>query len=106
MDSARLALHAMLQAALPNFKLYFRPPSKIILEYPCAVYDLRKSGGLYADSQLYSDGFMFQIVVMTNIPGFTGHADILALTGASHETSYMSDDIVHDVFTIRTQITT
>jgi hypothetical protein len=105
MDEDRLVLHNQLLALFPALKLYFRPPSKIILEYPCIVYDVTKLNANYSGNNPYNKGTTYRVTAMTNLPGFTEAKKMLDIPNSVHTTSYVVDDIVHDIFNITINIT-
>lgn len=105
MDEDRLVLHNLLLELFPTLKLYFRPPSKIILEYPCIVYDVKKLNANYAANKPYNKGTTYQLTVMTNLPGFADAKKVLDIPNSTHTTSYIVSDIVHDIFDVTINIT-
>lgn len=100
MDSDRLALHSLLAAAYPSFKLIFRAASHDVLEYPCIVYDVENLVPAYANNTPYVIGTVFEVVMMSTLPGEFGIKDMLSIQNSSHIQSYVSDGVVHDVFRI------
>lgn len=100
MDEDRLLLHSRIQSIFPTLKLYFRPPSKLLLEYPCVVYDVIEMPTTRANNGLYSVGTTFSVTLMSKIPGIKGIHDMLQVPHARHTRSFVSSDIVHDIFTI------
>lgn len=98
--SDRLILYDKLNETFPNLKIYFRPSSKLNLQYPCIVYDVSTLRNKHADNNSYSVGTRFQVTVMSVVPGVDNIKDMFDIPRAQHIRSFTNDDIVHDIFHI------
>ncbi len=101
-DTTRLNLHAQLEAAFPDLVAHYRPPGNIKLDRPCIVYEPKYDEPSYANNKSYTIGTRFQITILSDLPGYSNKRaifdiDWLVITG---NRSYVSSNIVHDVFTI------
>lgn len=101
-DTTRLSLHAQLVAAFPDLTIYYRPPGNFKLSRPCIVYEPKKSEPSYSNNKPYIVGTRFQVTILSDLPGYNNKRaifdiDWLVITG---NRSYVSSDIVHDVFTL------
>lgn len=100
MEDDRLKLHALLQTLLPGFNLYFRPETKLVIKYPCVIYDIRTLDVNHASNQVYTTGTHFKVTIMTRLPGIGNPEVMLQIPFSSYETSFTQNDIVHDVFAV------
>lgn len=96
----RLTLHAKLKTLFPNYKLYFRPPNTIKLEYPCIVYDLAMQEPRHANNTLYTLYLEFEITIISVLPGVTS-SDILTIPSSRQQSHFISNNLVHDVYKVR-----
>lgn len=103
-DESRLYLHNLLKEKFPSLAVYYNPPSTEILSRPCIVYTLLKRSPAFANNSVYVLGKQFQVTILSNTPGIDvdpifGVSDGGGATVVSN-TSHVTNDIVHDVFTI------
>lgn len=103
-DAIRLYLHALLEAAYPDLGLYYRPPGDLVLDRPCIIYEPKASEPSYSNNNPYVVGTRYQVTILSDIPGY-GTRNMFGLVSQSGvvingNTSYVSSDIVHDVFTL------
>jgi hypothetical protein len=109
----RNRLHSLLSSAFQDLTIYYRPPGDIELDRPCIVYEPKELEPSYSNNAPYIVGTRFQITILSNLPGYTDTKkmfDVLAwsylwvsdMPGVTliSNRSYVSSDIVHDVFTI------
>ena len=99
------AFHALLASKFPDLKLYFRPPSKVILEYPCAVYNIRAYRANHANNTTYSKGTTFRVTLISRLPGYSNSKDVLDLPKSAFVTSFEKDDLVHEIFDVQINTT-
>lgn len=101
MEQDRLELHAILQTTLPGIPLYFRPSSTLVMTYPCVVYDVEELTATHANNIFYAGGTRFKVTYICPLPGDDNPSVILRnIPGAKHTSSFLSDDLTHDVFRI------
>ena len=101
MDDDRLQLHQMLVDVFVGFTLYFNPQSKLILEYPCILYELQDLPVRHASNVAYSVGSVFKVTMM-----YVGQPPIdpkkmYTIRGASYATSFTKDDVTHVIFDVK-----
>ena len=102
-NSIRLHVHSELERIFPDAKsIYYRPPGDIILTRPSIVYDAVSEEPSYASNRPYTIGMSYQVTLLSDLPGYFEKRKIYDMSGVtvSHNSSYVSDDVVHDVFTI------
>lgn len=97
----RLVFHAYLENLYPSLKIYFRPPSKLIIEYPCIVYEVKDHKAIHSGNEAYVLGTEYQATVMSELPGLENARRMLTLPQSKFERAFISDDIVHEVFSVR-----
>jgi hypothetical protein len=104
MDSVenRSYLQSLLQSTFPDLTIYYRPPGNILLEYPCIVYEKKALEPSFANTSPYVIGTRYQVMFISNLPGYSNIDRIYDLTGQgvtiTSSDSYESDDLIHDVF--------
>lgn len=92
--------HNQLEAIFPGLNLYYRPPTNLLLEYPCIVYDVKNFNASRANNAVYVNGTTFRATVMSVLPGYEDTRNMLQLAHSEHINSFISDGIVHEVFDI------
>ena len=103
MPDERLELHGQLQNLFPELTLYFNPPSKIELKYPCIVYTVDNYETNEANNEVYTVATIYQVTVMSRIPGIDSKP-IFGIVGVNHVNTFTNQDIFHEVFTARVRI--
>ena len=96
----RLLFHSKLSSVLPGVALFFSKPPDTELVYPCVIYTRSRAKALHANGKKYSVRPMFTCVLMTNLPDDHLFNILENMSLSTHDRSYLSDDINHDVFTI------
>lgn len=101
MPDHRMVLHSHLESKFPTYKLYFTPPSKTILEYPCIVYKHINLDPTYANNGVYGIGTTFEVVMLRDdVPYVEITKTMLDIPGSRYIRGYMSESIKHDVYEI------
>jgi hypothetical protein len=100
-NTIRLTLHNKLIAAFPDLVVYYRPPGNLQMERPHIVYEPKRDEPAFADNDVFTMGIRFQVTLLSDIPGYNKRP-MYGLGGVTilNHISYVSSDIVHDVFTI------
>ncbi len=101
----RLYLHSLLETAFPGLALYYRPPGNLKLTYPCVVYEPKATEPSYSNNATYVVGTRFQVTILSDLPGYGNSRNIFDLPNQggvviSGNQSYVTSNIVHDVFTV------
>jgi hypothetical protein len=104
-EETRLLLHSLLETTFPGLDLYYRPPGNLKLNRPCVVYEPKAIEPSFSNNSTYVVGIRFQITVLSNLPGYTNIRNIFALSNTagiviSGNRSYVSSNIVHDIFIV------
>jgi hypothetical protein len=103
-DEIRLYLHSLLETYFPTLNLYYRPPGNMKLTRPCIVYEPKETEPSYANNETYVVGIRYQITILSDLPGYANARNIFALPNhgcvISGNQTYVSSNIVHDVFTV------
>ena len=101
-DTTRLNLHSQLVAAFPDLSIYYRPSGNLKLTRLCIVYEPKADEPSFANNKAYTIGARFQITILSDLPGYSNKRAIFDIdwSAISGNRSYVSSDIVHDVFTI------
>ena len=103
-EEVRLYLHSLLEAAYPDLGLYYRPPGNLQIDRPCIIYEPKALEPSYSNNSPYVVGTRFQVTILSDLPGY-GTRGMFGLPNQGGvfimgNTSYVSSDIVHDVFTL------
>lgn len=98
----RLVLHNRMLVALDGLgiKIYFRPPTNMTLQYPCVVYTTTQFPRNFANDTTYVSGETYEVSFISPNPGSDDHKRLQTIPYASHIRSYVSDNLVHDVYRI------
>ena len=104
-EAIRLYLHSQLESIFPGLPLYYRPPGNLKLNRPCIVYEPKAAEPSYSNNETYVVGTRFQVTVLSDLPGYGNTRKIFGLLNTagvviSGNQSYVSSNIVHDVFTV------
>lgn len=101
-DARRLYLQSTLESTFPDLTVYYRPPGNIILERPCVIYEPKAYDPSYANNTAFVIGTRFQVTFLSDLPGYPQKESIMTMpeVSVSSNSSYVSEDIVHDVFTV------
>ena len=103
-EQVRLLLHQALEDTFTDLNAIFRPSGNLELTYPCIVYEPKAEEPAFANNVGYVIGTRFQITFLSKLPGYAsthlmfGLAPLGVLVTSSR--SYVSDDIVHDIFIV------
>ena len=100
-NTIRLSLHTLLEAAFPSCAIYYRPPGNLELTTPYIVYEARASEPSFSNNSPYVIGTRFQVILISDLPGIDKRP-MYNINGIviSGNNSYVSDNLVHDVFNI------
>jgi hypothetical protein len=98
----RLALHTLLLAEFPDLTIYYMPSGNLELTRPCIVYEPKAAEPSFANNETYVVGTRFQVTFLSDLPGYANKRAIFNIGGIviTGNRSYVSSDIVHDVYTL------
>lgn len=94
----RLDLQALLEDITPN--VYFQPPTNVLLEYPCIVYERDSGDTKFADDKPYSHTVRYQIVVIDRDPDSPILAQVAALPMCLFNRFYSASNLNHNVYNL------
>ena len=97
---SRLALQDILEMLLGSGNVYYQPPSKLTLSYPCVVYDRSRIQINHADNYPYSHKKGYTVTVMDADPDSSIPDEVAKLSTASFDRQFTYDNLYHNVFTI------
>lgn len=89
--------------------VYFQPPSKVMLNYPCVVYKRDGNRPTWADNRKYNNHWSYQLIIIDKDPissrinaeGTKTIIDAISeLPKCSYIRHYVVDNLNHDVFKI------
>lgn len=80
--------------------VYFQQPASVILEYPAILYRRSAIQNDYADDKKYNGRIRYELTIVDYSPDSEIIKDILSLPYCSHDRSYASENLNHDVFTL------
>lgn len=89
--------------------VYFQPPSKVLLNYPCVVYKRDGNRPTWADNRKYNNHWSYQLIIIDTDPissrinaeGTKTIIDAISeLPKCSYIRHYVVDNLNHDVFKI------
>ena len=95
-----------LQAALQELvgdkvKVYFQPPENLKLSYPCIVYDRTNALTDYADNNPYRVTKRYTVTLISKTADNEELLDkLLQFPMATYDRQFITDNLVHDVFSI------
>lgn len=102
-ETIRLYLHSLLTATFPDLKVYYRPSGNMQLTRPCIVYEQSAANPSFANNDAFVVGSRFQITFLSDLPGLQDISrKVYGLSGVltTSNRSYVSEDIVHSVYTV------
>ena len=81
-------------------KVYFQPPEKTKMVYPCIKYQRNNLYYLYADNKPYMNEDRYQVTVISSDPDCPLVREVSMLPYTSYDRQYIGDGLYHDVFEI------
>lgn len=98
----RLYLQSKLETAFPELTVYYRPPGNLLLDRPCIIYEPKALEPSFASNFTYITGTRFQITLLSDLPGHADKRNVFNIPNVTvyGTSSYVTSDIVHDVFTV------
>lgn len=78
--------------------IYYQPPMKVKLKYPCIIFQLKGYDKVYADNQCYKSIPRYELMLITKDPESCCFGKILSLPMCSLERAYSKDYLYHYVF--------
>jgi hypothetical protein len=94
----RQSLQQVLEAVCGH--VYFQPPANVQMTYPAIVYERDRADSKYADNKPYSVTKKYQVTLVSRNPDESIFEALAALPMCAHESSYVADNLNHDVFSM------
>lgn len=97
----RLQLHEELCAILGSRNVYFQPPESVKIKYPAIIYRTYNRNDIIADDKRYRNLVAYEVVHATRDPDSETPEELMnSFQYISHRSTYTSDNLHHDVFTL------
>lgn len=81
-------------------EVYFQPPEKFRIKYPCIIYKLRDYDPVYADNKAYLLHKRYQMLLIHRDPDNKIKDKLARLPMCTFERFYTADNLNHYVFNI------
>ena len=99
--ASRLELQTKLEELMDSRNVYFQPPTSTTISYPCIVYNIGNGDAKRANNTLYNFTNSYQITAIFKRPTIEIIKKVLrAFQMSKLDSSYISDNLYHYVFTI------
>lgn len=97
----RVELQRKLEAICNVKKVYFQPPDKIKLKYPCIIYSLDRPREFFGDNKRYIWRPQYTVMVIDPDPDSQIYLEILdSFDHASFNRWYTSDNLNHYILSL------
>lgn len=100
LEQKRLHLHEFLCGILGDRNVYYSPPPKFEMHYPCIKYDLADVWALHADNIPYLKNLQWTIMVIDEDPDSRISSFFMNMPKCTFDRSFSSDDLNHFVFSL------
>ncbi len=94
----RLDLHNVLESFTPN--VYFQPPAKAELHYPCIIYERNYAVTEFADNSPYRFTQRYMVTVIDRDPDSDIPHKVASMPMSMFDRFYAVDDLNHDVYVV------
>jgi hypothetical protein len=96
----RLDLQKLLIELLGSSNVYFQPPSTLVMQYPCIVYNRSSENVNFADNIPYKHKKRYQLTVIDVDPDSDIPSKVGNLPTCSFERFFALDNLNHDVYNL------
>jgi hypothetical protein len=93
-------LHDILVDILGSNAVYFQPPPKLNLTYPCIIYKRERSETRFSGNLPYNRDKQYQVTVIDQDPDSVIPDKVAMLPMTRHDRTFSVDNLNHDVFTL------
>ena len=93
-------LRSIVKARCGAENVYYQPPVNLQMKYPCICYNRAKIRNQDADDRVYRQTVHYTVTVIDTKPDSEMAAAMSMLTQCTHDRSFVSDNLYHDVFTL------
>ena len=98
--TTRLELHEKLCDLLGSRNVYFQPPEKLKMSYPCIRYSFYNVYNQHADNSPYHQRDAYQLIVIDPNPDGDTKDKVKKLPLCAFDRYYAADNLNHYVYTI------
>lgn len=96
MARSRLQFHDLLKTITEH--VYFQPPPKDQMQYPCILYSRDEASTVYANNELYRHAKRYQVTVVDRDPDSILPDQVERLPYCAFQRAFPADDLNHWVF--------
>lgn len=96
----RLQLQKALESILGSNAVYFQPPPKINMIYPCIIYRRIDISSLFADNRTWRMSPKYQITYVDKNPDADVPERLMNELGCSFDRAYSAENLNHTVLTL------
>lgn len=96
----REQLQSILEVLLDSNHVYFQPPAKMQMQYPCIVYSRDNANTDFADNNPYRHTKHYQVTVIDRNPDSEIPDKVAQLPMCIHTQFFTADNLNHDVFSL------
>ena len=100
MKNSRLAIQDKLEKILGSKNVYFQPPDKSMLKYPCIVYSLNDVPTKHADDKKYISNYQYSITLIDYDPDNDFVDKLMKLKYIKFSKHFSTQGLNHYVFTL------
>ena len=98
--ASRLNLQTMLEEILGSKNVYFNPPESVKMKYDAIRYYRKEINNAFANDSVYKQDNCYELIVIYRDPDSDIPIKISKLPRCNHDRQYVSDNLIHDVFTL------
>jgi len=96
----RFDLHSRLCDIMGSTHVYFQPPSTVLMQYPCIVYELNRMETKYADNVLYDNRRGYTVTIIDKIADSIYPDRVGNLELSSFDRYYVADNLHHFAYLV------
>lgn len=100
MKNSNIALQDKLEKLLGSRNVYFQPPDKQLLKYPCIVYSLSDIPVKHADNEHYVGAYKYTLTLIDYNPDNDFVDKIMSMKYVKFEKHFSTQGLNHYVFTL------
>ena len=93
-------LQTIFEGLLKSRNVYYNPPASVRMSYPAIVFNRGRINNIFAANSVYRQTYPYEVTVITRDPDAEIIDKISKLPMCSFNTSFVSDNLYHNVFTI------
>jgi hypothetical protein len=96
----RAQLQFLLEEVLGSDQVYFQPPDRMLIAYPCIVYKRDNANTDFADNRPYRIETRYMVTVIDRDPDSLIPGKVAELPSCSFNRFFVADNLNHDVYTL------